>query len=139
MATGASNEMTWSALTEAFAECIHSVPGLETVPIYADVQQTVPELPAVFVTPVNPSETLAFGSRRIFDWPVQIMLSLGKNEQEVETVGDKYALELMRVVEYIPWGVTGRIATDNRSWTISGSDIIINCSVRIHRRLEQGE
>ena len=139
MATGTSNEMSWSSLTEAFATQIHSVSGLENVPIYADVQQTVPELPAVFITPVNPSETLAFGSRRIFDWPVQIMLSLGKNEQEVETVGDKYALELMRVVEYIPWGVTGHTATDNRSWTISGSDVIINCSVRIHRKLEQGE
>ena len=131
--------MSWAALSAAFAACIHAVPGLEEVPIYADVQQTVSSLPAVFITPVNPSETLAFGSRRIFDWPVQIMLSLGENEQEVETVGTDYALRLLHVVEYIPWGVTGRIATDNRSWTISGSDIIINCSVRIHRRLEQGE
>ena len=139
MAGTASSEMSWAALSEAFAARIHAVPGLETVPIYADVQQTVPALPAVFITPVNPSETLAFGSRRIFDWPVQIMLSLGESEQEVETVGADYALSLLHVVEYIPWGVTGRIATDNRSWTISGSDIIISCSVRIHRRLEQGE
>lgn len=139
MAGTASNEMSWAALSEAFAACIHAVPGLETVPVYADAQQTVNRLPAVFITPVSPSETLALGSRRIFDWPVQIMLSLGETEQSVETVGTRYALALMAVVEYIPWGASGRIATDNRSWTISGSDIIVSCSVRIHRRLEQGE
>ena len=139
MATGTSIEMSWAALTEAFATQIHSISGLESVPIYADVQQTVPSLPAVFITPVNPSETLAFGTRRIFDWPIQIMISLGESVQDVETVGIGYALDIMRVVEYIPWGETGRITTDNRSWAISGSDVIVSCSVRIHRRLEQGE
>lgn len=123
-------------LCKALASAIHKVPSLTDVPVYAERQSAIPKLPAVFIDLVDASEEYHTSGRRVMEQRVQLMLSVDPDMHRMHEWMCRIAVALMAALEYIPWN--GLVFhTWDRSWTISGSDLVVSLSVRHHHLIEK--
>lgn len=114
----------------AIAAALHEVPSLSSVSVYDERQKSVPKLPAVFIDPIIVTQTYGVDGRRVFERTVQIMVSFDPDSAKAESM-DALGVTLMAVLEYIPWNGL-RLHTWNRSWSISGSDLVVSLTFRHH-------
>ncbi len=112
------------------AAALHEVPSLSSVSIYDERQKSVPKLPAVFIDPVIVTQEYGVDGRRTFERTMQIMVSFDPDSAKAEDM-DALGVTLMAALEYIPWNGL-RLHTWNRSWNISGSDLVVSLTFRHH-------